>query len=316
MIKTFFEQLSQYYSLENDLSNIVVALCNSSREFRERFVRFFFPDLDVDSIEAILREVPDPNNLGSRVDIYISLSGDTKPYIIEVKKGDRSHHFGQYEEAYGIGKERFGYITNCACSEGKKAGYDVRTWEEFYDYLVGLDSADELLTGFASYLKNVCGIIKFYQPMNLTGLSSIPCFVETVKKIIAKDRDWISTSFYREYSYSSSIHEGFLINVPQCADSGFAVFGLWFREKPVITICINARPWLSERIISDRTNVLETTRISNLPYRDGFWDKNDVWFELSDEMLQAFTDAASYDEQRTILEKFFEEVMGSIRKYF
>lgn len=316
MVKNFFEQLACYYNMENDLSNIVVALCNSNNEFKKKFIRFFFPNIDINNIVSILREVPDKNNLGSRVDIYITMNDEKLPYIIEVKIDDHNHHFGQYEEAYKIDKERFGYITNYDCIEGKKLGYDVKTWENFYDYLKNNNSTDELINAFTLYLKNVCGIIKYYKSMNITGLDSIPCFVNTVKKIISKDRDWVKTTFYKEYAYSSSIHESFLINFQDKSNDGFALFGLWFHEKPIISICINSRSWLSERIMEDKKNAIENARISKLPYNEFFWDKNDMWFEMNDDKMQNFIDASSYDKQKLILEEFFEEVIRSIKKYF
>lgn len=316
MVKKFFEQLSGYYNNENDLSNIVVALCNTNYEFKEKFISFFFPNIDIRNIESILREVPDKNNFGSRVDIYITLNDDKKPYIIEVKISDKNHHFGQYEEAYQIDKDRFGYITNYNCVEGKELGYDVRTWEDFYDYLNQNKSEDELINAFALYLKNVCGIIKYTKPMNISGLDSIPCFVNTVKKIISKERNWVKTSFYREYAYKDGIHEGFNINYPNKRDSGFALYGLWFYEKPVISICINSRPWLSERIINDKENTILNTNISKKPYKEHFWEKDDVWFEMSDEKMHDFIKTDSYEKQQIILEEFFEEVVRSIKKYF
>lgn len=316
MVKNFFEQLACYYNMENDLSNIVVALCNSNNEFKKIFIRFFFPNIDINNIVSVLREVPDKKNLSSRVDIYITMNDEKLPYIIEVKINDHNHHFGQYEEAYKIDKERFGYITNYDCIEGKKLGYDVKTWENFYDYLKNNNSTDELINAFTLYLKNVCGIIKYYKSMNIIGLDSIPCFVNTVKKIISEDRNWVKTTFYKEYAYSSSIHESFLINFQGKSNDGFALFGLWFHEKPIISICINSRSWLSERIIDNKKNAIENTRISKLPYNESFWDKNDVWFEMSDEKMQNFIDASTYDEQRLILKDFFEEVIRSIQKYF
>ena len=317
MIEIFFEQLAEYYRQENDLSNIVVALCNSNRQFRNRFIRFFFPEIEVDKITSILREVPDAKNLGSRVDIYISITDEPNPYIVEVKIGDRSHHFGQYEVAYEIGKDRFGYITNYECIEGKELGYDVKTWEEFHEHLLESEISDDMIKGFTTYLKNVCGIIKYRKPMNIKGLEAIPCFVNTVKKIIRKNRNWVKTSFYRQYSYESSIHEGFTIHFSEDDyDQGFALFGLWFQEKPIISIIINSRQWLSERILNDKEKVIEDAKYAVLTGQAFALDKYDVWFELNDEKLQQFIEASSYEEQNEILERFFEEVLRSIQKYF
>ena len=315
MIKEIFEQLAYYYRHENDLSNIVVALCNSNSIFKEMFVKFFFPDIKVSDVESILREVPDKNNMGSRVDIFINMANQSKPYIVEVKIDDRNHHFGQYEEAYEIGKERFGYITNYECLEGRESGYDVKTWEDFYEYLSESRLNDEVINAFGVYLKNVCGIIKYENPMNIKGLSAIPCFVETVRKIILKERNWIKTSFYREYAYSSSIHEGFKFKFPQNNEYGFALFGLWFQEKPIISIAVNSRHRLSERIITEYCENSNRERFFKVPYMEKFWDKDDVWFEMSDDGLHRFINADTYEEQKRILAEFFEEVMKELEKY-
>ena len=116
-ITHFIEELSSYYYHENDLSNITVALCNSNKLFCSLFVHFFFPDLEIDNIDDIQREVPDENAMGSRVDILIRLRDEDQPYIIEVKIGDKNHHFGQYEEAYNIPSCRLGYIVNYNLTE-------------------------------------------------------------------------------------------------------------------------------------------------------------------------------------------------------
>ena len=152
--------------------------------------------------------------------------------------------------------------------------------------------------------------------MDFKGLDSIPCFVNTVKKIISKERSSVKTTIYKEYAYSSSIHESFLIEYTGKNCTGFALFGLWFHEKPIISICINSRPWLSEQIMNDQQNIIEKMRISKPPYKEYFWDKDDVWFELSDEKLQNFINTASYDKQLIILEEFFDEVINNIQKYF
>lgn len=68
--------------------------------------------------------------------------------------------------------------------------------------------------------------------------------------------------------------------------------------------------------MNDKENVIEQTGIYKRPYPDKFWDKNDVWFELSDEKMQCFMDASSYEDQQQILEAFFDAVMESIKKYF
>jgi len=53
----FFKELAGYYRHENDLSNITVALCNSCVWFKEKFLHFFFPNLEVGDVASIQREV-------------------------------------------------------------------------------------------------------------------------------------------------------------------------------------------------------------------------------------------------------------------
>lgn len=168
MLNDFFEQLANYYYLENDLSNVTVALCNSNEFFKGKFIKFFFPAIDVDEIVSIEREIPDKKGMGSRVDILIKMNDEKLPYLIEVKIGDKNHHFGQYEKAYDIPKERLGYITNYDCVEGKKMGYDVKSWEEFYRYLSSVKTADVLIHGYLRYLARVCGILDIKQKLLLS----------------------------------------------------------------------------------------------------------------------------------------------------
>ena len=317
MLTKLFEQLANYYHQENDLSNIVVALCNSHQFFKEIFVKFFFPNIDINKIESIAREVPDENNQGSRVDIYITMLDDKKPYIIEVKKGDRNHHFGQYEEAYEIGKDRFGYITNYNCIEGKELGYDVKTWDDFYNHLLKFVNDDEFIKGFASYLKNVCGIIKYDNPMDITGLNAIPCFIDASKKIIEENNSVAKTQFYKTFIYRSSLQVGFIFKYAEEANlDGAAYIGLWFNEKPVITIGINSRSWLSEKIIQNKDEIFDKSIYAQKAYKDYYWSKDDVWFDLSDDKLEAFINAKSFDEQVDILRDFMNEVLADLEPLF
>lgn len=159
-MQLFFEELAEYYWHENDLSNITVALCKSSPFFKEQFLRFFFPSLNLKDIEDIRREVWDSRGLGCRVDIHILMkSGEL--YIIEVKINDKNHHFDTYQEAYIVDRHHFGYITNYYCYEGKELGVDIKTWEDFYDHLSETNKHpkfDDLSAAFLAYLGKVCEI--------------------------------------------------------------------------------------------------------------------------------------------------------------
>lgn len=167
MLNDFFEQLSSFYNTENDLSNITVSLCNSNDYFKELFIHFFFPELSIERIQSIRREVPDKKEQRSRVDILIDVVDEDKPYLIEVKINDRNHHFGQYEQDYEISTDRFGYITNYNCIEGKSLGYDVKRWSEFCRLLSSTQSKDPFITAYLKYLSSVCGIMDISQKLLL-----------------------------------------------------------------------------------------------------------------------------------------------------
>lgn len=313
----FIRELADYYCKENDISNITCIMCHASEEFKRRFLYFFFPELEIDSVVDIRREIPDENDKGCRVDLFISLHDDDKPYIIEVKKGDRNHHFGQYEEAYGISKDRFGYITNYVCSEGLAIGYDVKTWEEFYDHLISFSYEDELILGYTEYLKSACGLVKYNKPMNFSGISSIKCFADTAKKIVTNGVEGLEITKYTQYCHDCSLHQSFYFKpLGNDSEKGFGILGLWFYEEPVITFGINSRPWLSRAVLEDMNTNWEQFEYLSKPYKDKYWDPNDVWFEMNEKRMREFNDVASYEEQFRILDGFYREALRYLTKFF
>ena len=96
---------------ENDLSDITWALCNASHKFKEVFLKFFFPEIQISPDVVIEREISKDD---SRPDFVIHNGSEL--YIIENKINDQAHHFGQYEKAFKVTPERFGYIANSLLS--------------------------------------------------------------------------------------------------------------------------------------------------------------------------------------------------------
>lgn len=322
MIKDFIGELAKYYNMENDLSNITVALCNSDKFFKEKFIKFFFPNLDIDKIDDIQREVPDVDGMGSRVDIYIKMVDEKLPYLIEVKIGDQNHHFGQYEEAYKIGKSRLGYITNYCCSEGLEKGYDVKTWEQFYNELIPFAKKDNLINSYLSYLKQVCNIIIYDRPMKFSNLNAIPQFIETVTSLLEKDahpaKVWFSGKALYGYEggAASAALKSFYFSFPeQSKQDSFATIGLWFQKKPIITIGVSSSPWLSEAILKHHNNFADCQYCS-MPYPDFVWQKDDVWCDLQDEKLKELQGSNSVEHQNEILSNFINEFLTKVKPLF
>lgn len=310
----FFENLASYYRHENDLSNITVALCNASECFKEKFLHFFFDSIDVSNVTDITREVWDQNGAGSRVDIHISMNSDEK-YIIEVKIGDKNHHFGQYEDAFGVDIDHFGYITNYYCREGLKLGYDVKTWRQFYDTLNRSDNLDSLSHSYMSYLKKVCGITKYNSPMNLKSLNAIPQFFETMDSIVAKESETLHISPLDEkrgawnYSYKVFRIDGKVGN--EWLTNGY--FLVYYPGPHTISIGIAGCDKIPVKDI-EKNAKNEQFSYSNVPYIDTDW-WGYLWYDLSDSALEQMQKTESMEEQEKILTNYLNEVMSSIRKH-
>lgn len=310
----FLENLAHYYWHENDLSNITVALCNASECFKEKFLHFFFPQIKIDEVSSISREIWDTNGMGSRVDVHITTSSDEK-YIIEVKKGDRNHHFGQYEDAFGVDMYHFGYITNYYCREGLDLGYDVKTWSQFYEVLNHSNDLDSLSLSYMSYLKKVCGIIKYNTPMNLKSLNAIPQFFETMDSIVAKEFKTLHISPLDEkrgawnYSYKGFRIDGKTDN--EWLTNGY--FLVYYPGPHIISIGIAGCDRIPIKDI-EKNAKNEQFSYSNVPYIDTDW-WGYLWYDLSDSALEQMQKAESVEEQEKILNNYLNEVISSIRKY-
>lgn len=316
MTTDFFKQLSMYYDKENDLSNVTCAMCNSSEFFKEKFIHFFFPELDVAKITSIQREVCDEDNMHSRVDMFITLSDDDKPYLIEVKIYDENHHFGQYEAAYKVSKDRLGYITNYICTEGIEKGYDVKTWNEWYDALKSsisaIDNNEEaaLCTGYLEYVKQVCG---FYDAVTSLQFDeeSEKSFIQTLRLAIKYDKHLVNPHITRQYSEPLE-YNVITFMYDDDKQGGFA--GLIY-NKGVPSICIGYSKTLP--ISANAYNVL----FNNIPQSDEwfgeliktkFFSSPTVILPMSEAQHEAFVDSKTSNEQVNILRTFIDKAVDYI----
>lgn len=312
-INEFFKHLARYYWHENDLTNVTVALCNANESFREKFLHFFFPNLKVEDVSEISREVWDSNSMGSRVDILIRMNSDEK-YIIEVKKGDSNHHFGQYEVAFDVDKSHFGYITNYFCREGIDLGYDVKTWRQFYNSLDKSSEKAPMISAYLSYLSAVCGITKYTKTMNLDSLKTIPQFFETMDAIVEKESENLHISPLNEkrgnWNYS---YKGFRIDSSKNAEWLTNGYFLVYFPSSCICVGIGGCAKVSVKEIQEAAKH-DSFTYSTAPYIDTeFWGY--LWYDLSELAKTMLQDATSVEEQEKILTEYLKEVMASVRKY-
>lgn len=189
-LNNFFLYLGIRLYKENNLSDITWALLQASDEFKQLFIKFFFPEIEdnhIKYINDIEREKRDNSEKGSRVDFWIRT--DSAQYIIEVKISDKNQHFEKYIDDYNIPPSHFGYITNYIID--KDGDYQIRRWENLYDYLYEhTHGENELIEGYCEYVKRVCGFIKFSQPMKINNAyNSLFEFIKTVEKQVNRTED-------------------------------------------------------------------------------------------------------------------------------
>ena len=170
----FFEGLAQRMYHENDLSDMVYALCLSNAQFKQFFLDFFFKDQNLKAENtSIEREVSYPG--GSRPDFVIR-AADGKTYFVEVKIWDRSHHFAQYSKTLKDlnGEDeprRLGYITNYGICKKELVKDDqqifellketrVKQWSQFIKTLESSEcnswNNEEEVQGLIAYCNKVC----------------------------------------------------------------------------------------------------------------------------------------------------------------
>lgn len=185
-IERFFRELSRRMYKENDLSDMVYALCRSNSDFMQFFLNFIFGMGKLNATDfRIEREVSFEND---RPDFVLTNKDSGERYFIEVKIGDRSQHFKQYstqlaklnknsnldfnviDDVADITKY-LGYITNYEIQEGELSSDDktafngckgngtYHTWSEFKDALYKsklVGDLNEDVRGLLAYCEMVC----------------------------------------------------------------------------------------------------------------------------------------------------------------
>ena len=84
-VTDFFKYCSGKFYKENDLSDITWAICRSSSFFKDSFLHFFFPDMNIKKDISMEREKSEDD---SRPDFYINNGGEI--YLIENKINDKN----------------------------------------------------------------------------------------------------------------------------------------------------------------------------------------------------------------------------------
>ena len=316
---SFFKELAKYYRNENDLSNITVALCNSNTSFCKKFLHYFFPDLPLGDVKLIKREVRDLSGMGSRVDIFIFMKNNER-YIIEVKINDQNHHFGQYDSAYEVDKSHFGYITNYYCAYGISKGYLVKTWKDFYHYMIQNKSElDNAQSGYLDYVADICNIKTYNSKMDFSNLKTIPQFFQFMEEIVEKESENLKISPYtgaKNEKMSDLNWHWRYFNINDCENQSWLLNGiilLSFYDATTISIGISQGVGINlEQVEEDLSH--QNFEYTEAPYIDKEW-WNYLWFNLKKNMMDKLNAEDSPEKQNQLLTSFLTEVIGLIRNY-
>lgn len=307
IVKRFFSNLSWRFNNENDLSDVTWTLCYTSETFKYLFLRFFFPNVIFDKINSFTRELTKDD---SRADFVID--NDGKLYVVECKISDKNHHFDQYVRAYDIPKENLGYIVNYYHYE---PGFEVKTWEQFYDFidtnLPEDESEKSVFEGYLEYLRNVCGIIKITNKMDLKGIYSLYGFNQILKSVINRGSDYFDLTYYNTdfkesyYGYKFKVEDK-SNNIIKKGDIWLNV-GVWFNlEDPVITIGVWDRNGWGKLFADELAKEKEYKHIYT---RKSYFEDSTYYFEGSDRFYIEFKNAENPDEQKKVLCHFVDEVV-------
>jgi len=319
--KDFFETLSYRLKKENDLSDITLAMCLSCNSFRDEFLHFFFPEMEIDENIIIEREVSEED---SRPDFVIINKGID--YLIENKINDKNHHFGQYDKTFNVEPERFGYITNYEINDEtiRKKGYRLHTWEQLFNHFSSVTFTDEenaLLEGYLEYIKNVCSIIKFTKAMNLDGIYSLYELIKILEKETERETNMFTLSKYNTNTdWNKERDDGakfgatgvnfqlkYKKNIQKDIWGWIGIF--YNRERPLI--CMGfldetgwGKPFID--LLRNYINRMTDHERFKKPY---FEDDECLLFEMSEDLRNKFNESNDIVKQEKMLQDFMNDVL-------
>lgn len=316
----FFKYVSQKFRKENDLSDITWAMCQSCESFRDAFLKFFFPEIQIEKSISIEREKAEDD---SRPDFFIE--NNSEIYLIENKINDTNHHFGQYDTTFNISPNHFGYITNYVIYDEnvRKGGYRLHTWEELYNSFLNKlpDNYEEqrLWKGYLDYVKNVCGIIKIDKPMNLNGLTSLSSFVEILDKPLSnRNEDDFSLSLYDKNKQCGGGYVNGATGVnfelkfkSLTQDRIWGWIGVFYYcnwDKPMIAIGFPDKPSWGKSYI-DLIRPFQNQWTCQSFFKKPYFDEGSLWFELLETRFDEFNTLQSVEDQIDLLKRFMDEVI-------
>lgn len=301
MLKNFFTNLGDRFYKENDLSDVTYTFLQTDDSFKEKFLQFFFPSLDVDSITTIEREYSKDD---SRPDFIIET--ENEKYLIEVKIWDKNHHFEQYKNTFSNYKKA--YVTNYNLSnkekESYKNEYNFITWKEIYEGLEQFEQENELIKFYRCYLKRICYFreIKNMRFGDLRGLLDFGTFIEQV--LVEKASGGLITSLKQSFD-KNSYGESF--NYTQGKKSIKLWFGAYWNEDET-NICLST----TDADAINNAKIKETLKGNSILKYNSYGVE--MYISMQEKYYATLQETENVEEQKELIKDFFEKALEVVSK--
>jgi len=300
-IHSFFDLLGDRLCNENDASDILYTAIKSSKEMTKIF-NIFFGLTNLGKYE-IKREYQIGEN---RPDFFIKPieSPNEESVIIEVKLFDTNYHWDNYLK-----------IKNCKCillsahtipDTQKHAKWSIRYWWDLIKEMENTQQDNYLLISIAKYLRKVC-LVKSIEKIELGNPKANLYLNRLIENIIkekvtpGKQRDDCESHFGWQYYIDISNKPLFWASFTYNYEETFhgMMISIWNCKE--------------EKALSDKLS--EHGYQDTLPCKDA--DKRTyINVRMKNEDFNKFINAQTKEQQKELLETFFDEVNQLVKDYF
>ena len=313
-ITTLIAALAERFHSENDLSDITYILIQLDKEFKKIFFETIFgKDLNVEDMLYIQREL---SGNDSRPDFIIETT--KAKYLIEVKKGDKKHHFKQYKEAFPNYKRA--YITNYELEqtdkEEYKNDYQFFTWKDIFDSIHKENEGkhNDIVCGYLRYLKTICNFVEI-KNIRFDNLSNLAQFNEFIVKLVNDKYDKLTLQPYdTKFNYSSNCSGTyFSIKKTDGKKCIYPWFGVTYNEEHTsIEIAMEFDKGWCDLLNDEKNNITAQLRQNTIECK---CNGSGIYAYLSKEKYKEFQDSEEINDQKTILENFLITVINVLESY-
>lgn len=303
---------------ENNLSDILWATFQTTKEIQDAFLRFIGFETLIGSALNIKREEDIGN--GYRIDLLIE-SNEIQIFI-ENKIWDKNYHFKEYSSCLKEKVINKNLILVSAhqlqpdvLEVSKTLGWKVLYWSDFSKKLIEdfANNNSENVKDLAEYINSICFVPVYDRvTLNAETLQSLKHLNSMFLSLIMNEKsEQYTCSHYKAHARAiQPTYYGcyYQLKMNNSKSSAWPAIGLDFEANP--RLCI----WLDNNW---NQQIVEKLKKDNICAMDGIkteYDDDAFTFELNSEGYNAFL-KGSKEEQFTVLTTFFKNVNAEIVKH-